>query len=473
MQLSYDIEKHLTNSIVGEPYLITDPTQLIINKRFDLGFKLAWLNNNETNVRYYSEMYLTHIAAITDFKNSEFNNSKKNHPDDFVREFYKLEESMSYGFQKDVSLLPINSTGVLLNGSHRSAIAIKNSQAVYAICVDQSLQCYDFSFFVERGLNSTFLDSAANELCKYCSDVRIAIRWPRAGSFLDNEISKLFPQLLYEKQFNLKQSGARHLVKTAYDNEEWASSTTGLQHKVDEILGSKSIGQIYVFRCSDEKKVREIKSRIRALYDIDKHSIHITDTHQEVLNLAQILLHQQTLDHLNSGLFDTQSTSINTKLSLLTSFKQNKPQLDFVIDRSFVLELMGVRKSNDVDLITMAEDDPNDPHGFLTETKKALKYHEKTAEELILDPNNYFFYLGFKLVLPEIILKYKIQRSEPKDLEDIKHLTALLQNFRSTIKVNHMASRIRYTIYRTRQCVLHILQIFGLKQFLKKVLSYK
>lgn len=109
------------------------------------------------------------------------------------------------------------------------------------------------------------------------------------------------------------------------------------------------------------------------------------------------------------------------KLSELVSIINRIPdeQIQHVVfDRSIVLELFGIRNASDIDVLC---------DGEVTEVlKNSLGFDEYYASFHIVDYNDivsnnsyHFEFLGAKFVTLDLIVEYKVNRSELKDVRDL------------------------------------------------------
>ena len=108
---------------------------------------------------------------------------------------------------------------------------------------------------------------------------------------------------------------------------------------------------------------------------------------------------------------------------LETLIKEKINENNFVFSGSTVLAALGCRRPKDFDVIHLGEDIP---HINLSSHNSQLRFLRFKKNELIFNPKNYFYYMGFKFLKPSIVLELKRNRykikPEAKDLEDIKTL---------------------------------------------------
>lgn len=134
-----------------------------------------------------------------------------------------------------------------------------------------------------------------------------ACLFPRARNQDDKvkEIIESYATIAYQKDFVLEFYGPRNFLSLIYDGEEWIEVDAYLSSKVDNcfnvLLGTWPM-RVYFIVMDDCTKVLECKRTIRSLFDLETHSIHMTDTQPETVRLAQQLLTPGGIDRLNDSI---------------------------------------------------------------------------------------------------------------------------------------------------------------------------
>jgi hypothetical protein len=121
---------------------------------------------------------------------------------------------------------------------------------------------------------------------------------------------------------------------------------------------------------------------------------------------------------------------------------------DFVIDGSTILSIYGIRESNDIDYLSRKLLPKELSTKGLDSHDNQIEYHGKTKEELIYDPQNFFFFMGLKFISLRQVLKMKRIRGNRKDLRDCDNIDAFfygdvwrLAMLRSIRKLDYLALR--------------------------------
>ena len=97
-----------------------------------------------------------------------------------------------------------------------------------------------------------------------------------------------------------------------------------------------------------------------------------------------------------------------------------------------------------------------------------LKYHGEKKDELIYNPKFHFYYNDIKFVSLAQIYKMKMNRSELKDIDDLK----LIKSVFSESYVSHLIYRVKVYLLYKRTYIKSRINISLLYLFLKKVRLY-
>ena len=85
-----------------------------------------------------------------------------------------------------------------------------------------------------------------------------------------------------------------------YKGEEWAGNWgndfAGFRKKVQACFPDKGPLSVYWVDLPDLEQARVLKEKIRDIYKIGNHSVHINDTHEETLRLSRALLNVNSVN---------------------------------------------------------------------------------------------------------------------------------------------------------------------------------
>jgi hypothetical protein len=153
--------------------------------------------------------------------------------------------------------------------------------------------------------------------------------------------------------------------------------------------------------------VKEMKSKIRALFNVGNHSVHISDFHEDAIRIAKTVFNDNSIHFLNNR----KNISFPNYKKLMENMKPNDNE---VITGSTVLSLYGLRDCKDIDLI-YNNNPPADSHNQYLET-----HYKLTLDDIINNPLYHLYYQGFKYVSLNVIANMKRVRNEPKDIVDVQ-----------------------------------------------------
>ncbi|HCK0044366.1 TPA: hypothetical protein NW722_003875, partial [Vibrio cholerae] len=135
------------------------------------------------------------------------------------------------------------------------------------------------------------LDIAATKFVEYADNVYIAFVWPTAQGF-DEEIERIIPNIIYRKNIKMTPNGAHNLLSQIYFGEPWLGTVEnnfrGSKNKVTECFKTFDFMRVIAFQADSLDSVLQIKENIRQIFNVGKHSIHITDTKDEAIRMARM-----------------------------------------------------------------------------------------------------------------------------------------------------------------------------------------
>ena len=219
-------------------------------------------------------------------------------------------------------------------------------------------------------------------------------------------------------------------MRQLYKGENWVGTErddfSGAKRKAKWCFQNKNKVKVLLLNSSLDK-LTQAKLDFREIYGLGKHSIHSTDNHEEVIRIAQQVFNDNSIHFINNSKeknFSTYSTLIKEYQEWLKKF--NYDEEIFCLDGSVTMAAYGIRDSRDLDYIHLGEKQIDCLNKELGNHNYQLKYHPINKAELILNPNNYFYYDGVKYITLDIVKKMKTKRNELKDRHDIQLIEAFL-----------------------------------------------
>lgn len=406
--------------------------QLIVPQRIDLMAKWMYIDAYEKkmNLNDAIALYAAHLDAFSFGSFVEPGQENKNSLKVYLDAFnHLIEDIRENGFDEEKSVIPVGNNNVILDGSHRVAVAAYYNKNVTVIRFPECTQEFGFTFFYYNLLNRKYLNQMVMEFLQLSQNCYFACLWSVAYN-LDKmkeaeAIIREYGYIINISDVKLSYNGMRNFMVQIYGHQKWVGTYenhfSGVDDKVQACFKKGEPVRTVVFEASKLDDVLEIKRRIRAIYGLENHSIHISDSIDETRQMAELLYNENSLHHLNFGIPDNYNT-IHKRIVDLKDLVHKKG-LDighFIVDSGSVLEAYGLRQSRDMDYLTdylepaLPQTDDCDNH------ISQLVYYGCSIEDLLYNPNNYFVYNGIKFVALSKLLTLKYNRNEKKDRRDIR-----------------------------------------------------
>ncbi|MCH5342452.1 MAG: hypothetical protein J1E64_00325 [Acetatifactor sp.] len=454
-----------------DSYEFIKAENLICPERFDLISKIKYVENKVQGLKlnFIKKYYLKTIEAFTEGTFIEEDGTElKKTAEDFLRIFDELiYDIKDNGVDPQRSLIPVNYEGILDDGAHRTAIAIYFKQSIPITYVQNKIN-FNYKFFRKRLLDEKILDWTATEYCKLRHNTYLVCIWPRADyEALYDQIYEFLEQqakIVYEKKIKFSVTGFIYFIAQIYSHQDWVGNEKnhflGAAEKARNCWDEKRKVLSFVIEAQSLERVVHIKEYIRGMFGIGNHSIHITDNQKETISIASLLYNKNSLDLMNYGEPDKYlQSSLKRKTFAQYIRKAGMSIDDFVVDSSSVLALYGLRDAEDIDYLYLHDstelfDDKN-----IECHEEFLNQYSMSKNEMILNPENYLVYDGIKFITLNILLKFKKNRGEKKDIVDCKLIEDFMSQNKSIktllLKIRAKGMRILRNI---RISILHLIK---------------
>ena len=474
-ELKKSIESHFYEDLRCDDYEveIIDAKNLLTFNRFDLSFKLIFLKMIDYDLKFAHEIYEEHIRALSLGKFKEPGNSEKNTFALYLKVFKEVFYSIkNQGFNKQ-SIIPLSINGTIANGAHRVASSIIADKKIPCVNIEVTDHIYDYKFFYERNVPSRIMDAAACEFIEQCNNIFLAIIWPTAVK-KDKEINEILKNIIYEKKISFNSNGAHNLLSQIYYGEEWIGSVEnnfkGSQGKLIECFKNFNPVRFIAFQSNSIKEVQKNKEKIRTIFNVGKHSIHITDTKMEALRISRLVFNDNSVHFLNYAK-PNKFISTHSKIEDFKIFmnKNNISNSEVLLDAGLVLSAYGLREARDTDFFISDDKAIKFEVDLINNHDEVLDYYQKEKMELIYDQNSYFYFNDLKFISLFNLHQMKLCRNEKKDQNDSKLMEALIED--NSFKNFHarFLQFIYYEKIKLRHSVMKLLKILGLYNFIKKM----
>ena len=384
---------------------VRNPNDLLTHRRFDVPIKHMYASDLSSD--YYKNAYKEHIKVWNGFYEGT---PRKRNFEDFDNAFKSILNS---NIEEPV---PVNPDGHIANGSHRLAAALYHQRPINTRNTNSDENYYiesDYKFFIKKGLSKSVIKRAALEYVKLKPNTHVVCLFPICYSRMDDVMNIIseYSNLVYHSDEKLNQEGQFNLMKEIYLSDGWANER-GIRRKGNQCFMGRSGVRFMVIDAKNLETVKEMKSKVRSLFNVGNHSVHITDTHEEAIRVAKTVFNDNSIHFLNNR----QNVLLPNYRKLLASAT---PDDNTVITGSSVLSLYGLRDCKDLDLIYY-NNAPADSHNKYLET-----HYKLTLDDIINNPRYHLYYNGFKYVSLAVIKKMKSRRNEPKDITDVQLIEAI------------------------------------------------
>lgn len=454
-------------------YIEIEPEKLLSWSRLDLGFKIFYLKYKNKLPELSRSIYRSDIKAQTLGTYKEFGNDKKDSFTKYEECFEKIYLSIqSSGFNNKSTLIPLSQDGAILNGAHRVASSIHLNEKVGCIKTNLPSLICDYEYFLNRDVPKYMVESAVLEIIKYTSNTYVAFLWP-SGSANFKTTLKEFDRIIYKKEIKFEYNGKFNLLYELYHHMDWIGDRNnnflGINKKIIECFPNNMPIQVIFFQSDNLNKVREIKEKVRSICNLGFSSIHITDTKEESLRISNLLLNDNGIHFLKYAK-PLKKKKVNDKINHIHDFiKRYNIETDkLLVDSSFILELYGLRESQDIDYIL--DDDVNieNKDSKMSCHDEVIVFYKKNKEEILYNPVNFFVYEGVKFISFSKLFEMKKCRDEKKDRIDCKMMSSFISDDKITLFLSKIKSQLSYSKIRLKNNL-----ITGVLYILKKVKLYK
>ena len=466
------IEPHFQGDLTKDYYEIKTikAINLLTHTRLDLAFKLLYLDMINKDSAFAKKVYEEHIRAFSLGNFTEFGNKNKNGINSFIKEFDVTFESIKKnGFDCRKTIVPLSKNKSIANGAHRVSSAIYMDIDVGCVQIDTADHIYNYKFFYERNVSNEILDAVVTKFIEYANNTYIAFIWPTAQGH-DKEIEEIVPRIVYKKEIKLNPNGAHNLLSQIYYGEEWLGRVednfSGSKGKLVECFTNFNPVRIVVFQEDSLNNVLKIKDKIRNIFNIGKHSVHITDTKEEAIRASHIVLNDNSIHFLNyakPNKYIATHRNIDKFKKFIVDNKLNTD--DVVLDGSIILSVYGLRESRDIDYFSSIKIENKEFEAHDEE----LMYHKKEKSDIIYNPANYFYFNGLKFVSFAQLYKMKKNRHEKKDINDCKMMEALIENNNLKKLINGIKQDLFYINIKARAKLIIFLKGIGLFCIAKRI----
>ena len=450
---------------------------LLKNKRFDLIYKYLfcekYINKSKfEEIEFYKDLYLKSIFHFNKFNEVE---PQKVSKEEFTSSYLKLIKSfLENGFLEEGNSIPVTQDLQLINGAHRTAVAACLDLKVH-IHLENKKTDFDYRLFMHNNMDIDLLDYGALEYFEIINDLYVINLHSIVPVSMDSKVEKIlenFGHIYYKKNVNLDFNGYINLKKVSYKHDITGNINSWIGDSSNDFAGAKEHAfrsykdnsplRVYLFYSDSIEKVMLAKEKIREFLNLGNFSIHSSDNKLDGKILCENLLNNRSVNLLNKRPYNQETLDFDNKLNLLKdSLYSNSIAKRFCLGGSSPLSCYGLRQAGDIDLLHMDDFDDFSHINDITSHNLQKKYYHTEIHKIILNPKNYFYYNGLKVISLKVLAYFKKNRNEiPKDLEDIK----LIEGVESTKILAYKESPL--------SCEKYFLGLFKKERFLSRRIIY-
>lgn len=422
---------------------------LLCPGRFDLAAKIAYIEarENGADMTFARELYGKHIEAFSEGTFTEPGDKNKTSLDQFFTAFDTLiDDYKAHGFCAEKSLVPVGENNIILDGAHRTACAIYFGGTVTAITFPKLKVNFDYRYFRGRRLSEEMQEYMAVVYSRYApKPIYLACLWPVASEEKRSEAVRLIEAehaIVYSTSVSLTKVGLRNFMLQIYQQQDWIGTIenhfAGIMGKVDDCFVPSSPMEAILFEGGELDGVLRMKDRIREIFKLGKHAIHISDSNEETRLMAALLFHENSRHALNYGKPDVYPE----RFCEMIRYKWT----DAKLNRNATLSYYGIE---DIGEIT-----PND------------------SVVDAFNPRTYFVYNGMKIPALTALREGNFQYNSEIERKITKLTKQLTRNNRNR-QVEDIRTvwtwRIKKTKLRCMQIAMHITQKVGVYDIIYKI----
>lgn len=259
----------------------------------------------------------------------------------------------------------------------------------------------------------------------------MACVWPAAGltknkkSAVEDRLQE-GGQIIASREVYLTYRGMKNFMAQIYGHQAWTGNIQnhfrGVRGKADMCFKAGQPVTTYLFAAENLEKVLEIKDRIREVFAIGKHSIHIADNQRETESMVELLYNRNSVDLLNCAK-PYQYSNVFCKIKKMkTDIHEKGLEKDrFILGGDSILEVCGMKKAEN--LVLWSDYEEKEISELLA---GGWQYRGHIPDDL-RDSNNYFYFEGMRFKSVPYIVRKKMLEQEGGGTREIELLTKFLK----------------------------------------------
>ena len=387
---------------------------------------------------------------------------------DNLHVFHDLVEKLKTGsFQQEKNFIPVDPDDIIIDSGHQFAASLLCDQPIKAIQFDNYQPRYDYIFFLTHGLPEDMADAMALTFTRLCPNMAVVVVFPIASG-KDDEIRSVlyeYGRIAYQKEVRFTKYGQYNLISLLYFNMHWIDPNGdinyGVRHHVDHRFVDDNLVKFIFVIFDDPSQILEAKTRLRNLFDLKNFPVHINDTHDETIWIAEHILTPNSIYFMNHAQ-PWFSKKFMKKFQVFSNEikKQELNKDNFCLTKNAMLAAYGLRDSRKIDYLIFEEPSTGNLPAGISCRLDQYAFSGCSMGDLIFDPRNYFYFRGMKFISPQLFSEIGFDQKVENTTGDFRLIGSLedeslrfarfWRNFRFYVKIS-LVNIFHFDIGRLRK----------------------
>lgn len=428
--------------------------ELISANRFDLMAKWIYIDAREKGIdlTMATSVYKDNINSFSCGTYYEPGMKKKDSFLKYLNDFDTIiDDIKENGFDDTLSIIPVGKDNRIFDGSHRVSAAAYYNKNITIIRFPEKTPYYDYNYryFRKYIMSDISMGYMARQYAYLKDNCYLVCIWPVIDKKLlpaAEELLRNVVEIVYSQDVYLNFEGMRNIMIHTYGKQNWIGNIDnkfiGVNEKVQCCYKENNIVKTYLLEADCFDTILDVKNKIRKLFGIENHSIHISDDIDETREMVELLYNPNSVNFMNYAkpyMFSLVFEKLNILKQLIND--NNLKREKFIIDSSSILEVCGLRAARDLDFLTdyIYENDYSketlNVFPDIDSHESQLEYHSISIKDMLYNPQNYFYYRGMKFLSVERLIEMKRSRNETKDIVDIRLCREFIRKYKQTPKI--------------------------------------
>ncbi len=436
---------------LDEIYLLNE---LSVMPRYLVARDIATNIYNEANLSLYKRTVLAQGDIFT--SENYFVERTKATVDVFIEEFKKLIDSMKVSDFEQRKYIPIVSGNrIILDGQHRIAAAAaleKNIYVKYYPDLKGYGNGFGFEWFEKNGFCTEDMQRilyAYGNCYKECGIFLFFGTQEHNWDYFLAQIRKNCTVVGYvDLDFKHDYVGFENIIRDMYWDPLWLNTQIHLKSKLLKmaplkmrvvLVSNQDNRNLDIYKTIRDTKLLLRESVSEELEVLSGAVTHATDSYEEYLWVRELILSVNTYKNMSRIVSRNFRASFIEKLDKYRKllYDNGVKPVDAMIVGSSILEVFGLRETNDIDFIVDSKGRTvlgNDSKRLDQDIELCRKDSVVIENDVVLpddvlvsNENLHIQFYGLKFINLEILKSKKIHDGRIKDIEDVKYINMFME----------------------------------------------